>query len=405
MQKVDLAIPLPKTFQGRPVTNRAVHMQPSGQWGMFMDSPGEWTERLIDMHMSIVFCLTDSDSFAKQVGNTLLEAGLIPFFRFNPSNLPKPFTQMEATEELVDLCSQYNVPCIITWLNEPGNSREWQNGEVPPDWWEVWTANWRNAAKLITERGAICAIPDGPVFPQSPFPDLVDGLENEFADGWIAYNGHYYALNRPFDWPYDDAQKYGTPMTEQEYNESLDDFVDNPEWRDPPLDVLNAEREEHKNPNLTAIQDATCWMGWEQTEYWMMRDLGFLIPHFMGEGGVTPRARAGSGEDMELRYTLPTPNKVAERTLEMFQWNDLPNRPAKHNMFCLCPWLLACDFLGGSGWEDDAYFGGGAYWPYYGFEKPVVQKLKDNPPGNGDAVAHIESAQSYLTAALEALLG
>lgn len=380
-RQINLAIPIPETFQGRPVTNRGVHMQPNGQWGAFMDSADEWVQRLLDMHISWVVALTDSDSFVLQgAAKVLLDAGIIPIVRFNPSNLPRPYTQMAATEQLVALYSRYNVPCIIAWLNECGNSREWALHKVPPDWFDVWIDNWRNAARQIIERGAICAIPDGPVYPRSPFPQLVQGLEAQFEGGWVAYKGHYYGLNRPPDWPYDAAQRLGVPLSWDGYFASLDDFKDDPNWWDPPLDVLNEFRRSQANPTLTAVEDATCWMGWQQTEFWMERDLGFHIPHFMGEGGWTPKARAGSGENAEKRYTLPTPKKVAERTLLMYQWNDLPDVPARHHLFAFCPWIVAVDALGAIGWYDDCWFGG-AYYDKYGFAKPVVQALIDNPPG------------------------
>jgi len=168
-----------------------------------------------------------------------------------------------------------------------------------------------------------------------------------------------------------------------EYEAALDDFFGESEWMDPPLEVLNQERWDKKKPNLTAIQDATCWMGWEQTEFWMMRDLGFLIPHFQSEGGVTPKARAGTGENQELRYVYPTPKDVARKTLDIYRWNSLPDRPAHNTLFAICPWILASEHLGCTGWYTDCWLGG-AFYDKYGFEKPVYWTLKDNPPSQCD---------------------
>jgi len=381
MQQIQPAVEIPNTFRGRPVSNRGVHLQPVGLWGVFMDSADTWIERLLDMGVSWVIALTDSDSFKKSgAARELLDAGIIPIVRDNPSNLPRSFTNMDAVAELADLYAEFGAPLFYAYLNECGNDREWQGKVVPRDWWEIWTRRWREAAPLITERGAIICLPDGPTWDQSPFPDCSRGIEHLFEDGWVAYKYHGYALNRPLDWPYDKAQRFGVPMTEEEYCAALDDYYDEPYWQDPPLTVLNAERERLADPDLTALQDPTCWMGWQLVEFWMGRDLGFLIPMFMGEGGVTPKARAGSGPDNELRYTLPTPKVVAGRTLEMYNWNDSPDIPAPHHMFALCPWLVADRELGGpGGWEDDAWFGG-SWSDKYGYEKPVVQVLKDNPP-------------------------
>ena len=79
MERVELAIPIPEYFKGRRVTPRAVHFAPNGQYGAFMNDADTWIQRLLDMHMSFVFCLTDSDSFVKQgAAKVMLDAGLIP---------------------------------------------------------------------------------------------------------------------------------------------------------------------------------------------------------------------------------------------------------------------------------------------------------------------------------------
>ena len=371
---VQPAIPVPTTFKGRTVTPRGVHMQPSGQWGQFMAHADEWIARLHAMHVSYVVALADSDSFAAQgAADVLLGAGIIPIVRFNQSRLPTHFTHQAATEQLTSIYARHGAPLFVQYLNEPGNSREWVNNIVPPDWWDVWTSRWREGARQIIERGAMSVLPDGPCFPRSPFPDCSQGLEQYFESGWIAYGGHYYGLNRPVDYPYDDASRFGTPMTEVEYLASLDDFADDPAWHDPPLDVLNAERARLADPHKTALDDDTCWRGWEQVQAWMDRDLGYQIPHLMTEGGWTPKARAGSGPDAELRYTLPTPCKVAARTLAMEQ--------VEHPLLATCPWLIAAwPDLDGSGWYDDRWFGG-AYYDLYGWEKPVAAALAANPPG------------------------
>jgi len=385
-------IPIPVTFKGRPVTNRGVHMQPSGMWGMFMSNPDPWIERLLSMGMTWLMCLTDMDSFVLQGAAAVLLEHFIPIVRFNPSDLPSHFTGQVATEQLVALYAKHNAPCLIQYLNEPGNIREWKDKNRPLNWWEVWTSRWREGARQIAERGAYPVLPDGPCFPRSPFPDCSLGIENLFADRDVVYGGHYYALNRPLNYPYDNAQRFGIPMTEAEYLASLDDFANDPNWHDPPLAMLNAERAAKANPDLTALDDDTCWRGWELVEYWMTRDLGLSLPHFMCEGGITPRARAGSGADMELRYTLPTPNKVAERTLEMYQTNS--------PLLAICPWLLASQWLGATGWYDDEW-AGGAYSDLYGFEKPVITMLRNTQPNTLKAL--LAGAKADIAAASEIL--
>ena len=388
-------IPIPHTFKGRPVTNRGVHMAPTGQWGAFMADPDAWIERLLGMGMSWVMALTDSDSFAKQgAAEVLLSAGILPIVRFNISGLPEHFTHQDATAELVAIYDRHGAPCLVQYLNEPGDPREWKDGKVPADWWSVWTSRWREGARQIAERGAYPVLPDGPCYDRNPFPDCSLGIENLFADGLVAYGGHYYALNRPLDYPYDDAQRFGVQLSEAEYRAALDDFADDPNWnQDPTLATLNEARARLQDPDLTALDDDTCWRGWEKVEYWMETFFGFSLVHLMTEGGVTPRARAGSGPNNELRYVLPTPKAVARTTLEMYE--------TPSPLVAMCPWVLASDALGATGWYDDTWFGGNPWG--YGFEKPVVEALRQEPPVD-PVRALIEGARADIARA-RAVLG
>jgi hypothetical protein len=62
---------------------------------------------------------------------------------------------------------------------------------------------------------------------------------------------------------------------------------------------------------------------------------------------------------------------VAKRTLQMY---DAPSP-----FFAICPWLLADEDMGGSGWPFDAWHGW-AHSEKYGSKKPVITLLEAVPP-------------------------
>jgi hypothetical protein len=135
----------------------------------------------------------------------------------------------------------------------------------------------------------------------------------------------------------------------------------------------------------TAFDDDTCFRGYEKVVAWSQETFGFVVPMAMTEGGWVPRDRAGSGNQVDIRWPMTTPRKVAELTLQMFE-ADTP-------MFALTPWLLACADMGGSGWEYDAWVGW-AYGDKYGREKPVVEALRQTAQHKPTVVSLLREAQA-----------
>jgi hypothetical protein len=392
---------VPAEISGRKVTNRGVHLQPFGFHDYWMERADYWIGLMQSMHMSWCVALSDSDGFQLSgAAEALLDGGIIPIVRFS-YQFPNHFTEMEATEKLVGLYARYNAPCIIQFANEPFDSREWRNAEVPPRdvAWPIIADRWNEAANLITARGAIAGFPDGPSYDRNPFEQIGDESllwEQERA----VYLGHYYGKGRPLDYPEDDVSRYGTPLTIEEYHEALDDYADDPQWNevDTPLHMINAQRSTWADPDLTPLDDDICWRGFERVLHWSRQTLGRDVVMALTEGGWTPRDRAGSGNDVDLRWPHSTPRMVAKKTLEMMEWGS--------PLFAICPWLLADEDMGGSGWPFDAWVGW-AYSEKYGREKPVVQALQENPPGNGnnlkDAADEVRSALGWLDDALDIL--
>jgi len=363
---------VPESVSGRPVTNRGVHLQPSGQHTAWMKRADYWIKLLVDMNMSWVTVLSDSDAFLTSgAAKALLDAGIIPIVRF-AYTFPGPWTHADLTEKFVNLYAKYNAPCIIQFANEPFDSREWRNGEVP-DYetaWGIIAKRWEEAARAIVATGAYAGFPDGPCYSENPFMRIASTYDLWHVEKCV-YLGHFYAKGRPLHCPYDDVSSYGTPLTEAEYRAALDDFADDPNWHDVPLEVINRARREQADPHRTALDDDVCWRGWEKVDYYANEALDHSVPMAMTEGGWTPRDRAGSGPDCDLRWPLTTPKMVAKHTVGMFNTTS--------PLFAICPWLLASQDMGASGWPDDCWVGY-AYEDKYGREKPVVKALKKKEP-------------------------
>jgi hypothetical protein len=395
---------IPATVSGRRVTPRGVHLLPAGQHSAWMQEADYWIGLLVDMGMSWCVALSDSDAFyASGAAAALLEAGIIPIVRF-AYKFPAHFSEMAAVEQLVALYSQYNAPCIVQFANEPFDSREWKNGVVPANAWDIIRDRWNEAAGIIVQRGATAGFPDGPCYADNPFTIIGDPAYH-WTDGRAVYLCHNYGKGRPPDYPRDPVSRFGDQLSMEQYRAELDDFADDPAWNEGEevLNLMNAQRRAWANPYLTPLDDDTCWRGWEQTLAYSEQAFGFWIQMAMTEGGWVPRDRAGSGNNIDIRWPYTTPRMVASKTLEMYQ--------AESPLFAICPWLLASERMGGSGWPYDAW-DGWAYVDKYGEQKPVIQALIDNPPGGGDAVdlvtgalGSVESAGGDLAAAAGILEG
>jgi hypothetical protein len=367
---------LPEQVSGRPITNRGVHLQPFGHHGDWLDRASYWVDLLVSMGMSWVVLLTDGDSVRQSHHGlnplkVLLDAGVIPIIR-EANQFPRPFVEHDTVRWTVDLYGQYGLKPFWIIRNEPFDTREWVDKQVPHVAWHTVMTIWAEAAQFIASNGGIVGFPDGPSYPFNPLESVRDwNCKWLYDEGLGFYAGHHYGKNRPRDYPYDAITRHGAPLAEDTYDRLLDDYAGDPKWKEEPIDRLNRRRQELKSANLTPLQDDTCWRGWERIANWSLESFGYVLPMAMTEGGWTPRDRAGSGPDTDIRAPLTTPRMVAKRSIQMY---DTPSP-----FFALCPWLLADDDMGGGGWPFDAWHGW-AYSGKYGSKKPVIAALQQTPP-------------------------
>ncbi len=365
---------IPTELSGRPVTNRGVHLLPFGYHGGWMENRDYWLSLMQSMGISWAVVLSAGDAAllpqreagGASVCQLLLEAGIIPILRFQ-IQLPRHFTEMAHTRTFIQQCEPYGAPPIVQLWNEPGDGREWST-DMPQHWLEVFVDRWCAAAQFVCDEGGIAGFPDGPCYPVDPFP-LIESTWDLWEAQKCAYLGHFYGLNRPHDWPRDDVARFGTPLTQAEYDAALPKF---PEWKEWPIEAMNAARRDLANPDLSPLDDDTCWRGWERVASWMEIHFDRLMPLALTEGGWTPGAVAGGGPNTDIRYFKPDGEVVAANTLHTLNVADTP-------MFAQCPWLLGDRLMGASGaWEQDAWVGEWAQ-DIYGLEKPVVRALIENP--------------------------
>ncbi len=367
---------IPEKVSGRWVTNRGVHLQPFGFHGDWLNNAAYWVNLLVRMDMSWVVLITDGDAVRQTYHGlnplkVLLDAGIIPIIR-EQRMFPYPFAEQNTVLWTVDLYGQYGLKPFWIIRNEPFDDREWVNRTVPDNAWDIIMNVWAQGAQFIAANGGLVGFPDGPCYDFNPF-DSIKAYDCQwiFDAGLGYYTGHQYGKNRPRDYPYDAVTRYGAQLTEEAYRRQLDDFADDGNWYLEPRELLNQRRTELQSAGLTSIHDDTCWRGWEKIVHWSLASFDYVVPMAMTEGGWTPRDRAGTGPNTDIRMPMTTPRMVAKKTLQMY---DTPSP-----YFAICPWLLADQDMGGSGWPFDAWHGW-AYREQYGAKKPVIRLLERVEP-------------------------
>ena len=376
-----MKIAIPSHVSGRRVGVRGVHLQPSAYHTKWMEDHAYWIDLLVSMGMSWVVLINDGDSVLQP--NTdhcplkvLLDAGIIPIIREGGTLFPRSFEDHDTFLRTVELYDRYGLNPLWIIRNEPFDDREWANRKVPKDAWNIIMRVWSEAAQFIATNGGIVGFPDGPCYDFNPFESIKEyGLKWIFDQGLGFYAGHHYGKGRPLDYPTDPVSRLGIQLSMVDYETALDDYANDPDWNEGPgvLAMMNAQRAdpEWMAPGLTAIDDDTCWRGWEKIAHWSQQSFGYVVPMAMTEGGWVPRDRAGSGNNIDIRWPYTTPNEVAVKTLEMFE--------TPSPLFAICPWLLADEDMGGSGWPFDAWHGW-AHSERYGSKKPVIGVLQDHLP-------------------------
>jgi hypothetical protein len=319
----------------------------------------------------------------KNIIDMFLERDIVPVIRFfAPANAKFDARMEEAASQLVKKGVHY-----IFWQNEPEvGSTEWE--DRPKNWVEVVTRNYVAGAYKLMNLGAY---PGAWATTTFHFPDRDGNIVNPYkvymtqqerddifknGSGWIAI--HPYAKNHPVNYPYDEVNQTGKPLTADEYQAKLQE-VDEVYRQTQHLWVwddyqtsehhINLVRANGKNPGATIYTDDTCfWMYKGINGY--LADLGLLeyVPLLATEAGPVV------GERDDGRYARVTPREQ----IEMID-AELEDIHSVDNFFALGFWLAGVQRLNSvskDSFEDQSWWTDRHNAPFnLSGEMPIVRHL------------------------------
>lgn len=352
--------PRPKDDNGRGVHWSASVYHPKGPALDF------WISELQAMKIKWVKVLDDGGGSSLELCERLLAADIMPIVRLyrktpNPGHIGG--REIETIRRLVAAGVRY-----FETNNEPDLPAEWST-PMPPNWLEVVVDNFIYDADRVLDAGGYLALPAmGPGSKDNPIELIMrKGRADLFERGcWVAI--HNYTLNHPLDYPDDEVNQLGKPLTQEEY-ERFGAWA----WDNRPLEMINRLRAERKNPGATVYDDPNCFRGYLWTARMIEQALGFMVPIISTEGGPV----VGWGDDK--RYPKVIPSQQAEWQVQICRFFQ---EEAPDYYFTCCTWLLASRPLGdfNPAWDQMSWYTH-AWDQQFGLngQLPVVQALKDLP--------------------------
>lgn len=305
----------------------------------------------------------------------LVEQGIMPvmriYFRCNRA------LDLDSLRRLVDYYRPRGV-FYYELFNEPeipGEPGGWCNGEQPDP--ERLLDIWLPAARVIQQGGGFPSVPSlfppsvkDPKWQESFFVRFFRGIKRR-GETSVLYRSwgavHNYFLNHPVDYPYDEVNLTGRPLTPEEIAAAGLTPAE--------VQAINEARARSRQPRpedgyyvgSTIDEDPFGFLSFIAYRNLFYQIFGFEIPLISTEGGAT----VGSSEDP--RYPRVSERLMAERTVQAYEYM-LDQAPAYY--FAFTTWLLAEQALGraGSPWESWAW-----YHDREGNHLPVVEKLKAHP--------------------------
>ncbi len=356
-----------------------------------------WIPRLKAMNVTWVKLLHDG---GLALAEELLKHGIMPIVRlYRPA--PNPGCLHGALLDALRAFAQSGVRYLEV-NNEPNLVEEWAGGKVPPDARRLVAENWLRDAEEVYAVGGYPALPamslgaDGwDLVGELAALGHLDMLD---AGAWIAI--HNYTINHPLDYPDDDVNRRGRPLSASEYN-----AAGHWAWDGESIEQINARRAATANPVGAILDDHTCFREFEYYDALCRKHLGRSLPIISTEGGPV----VGNRDDR--RYPRVTPTAHSELATGIF---DFMQTRAPAYYFSCCAWLLA-NFELGSGaaaWEGQAWY---THWWDAAFglegELPAVKAVEamrslprlENSPQDSIILGRIAGAGAGLVITLRAL--
>ena len=402
--------PRPQADNGRGLHWSASLYHPTGSDLDF------WIDELRAMNIKWVKLLDDGGCSSLELCQRLREADIMPVVRMwrdrpNPGHLDG--RQVDAVRRLI----QHGVRYFET-NNEPDLPAEWQPGSMPDNWLEIVLDNFIWDANRIIDMGGLPALPAmGPGSKENPIGMVVGkGHGDLFENGaWVAI--HNYTLNHPLDYPDDDVNQQGRPLTPEEYEECArwaysgltyeeivalgvalkpDDYYkfSNWAWDWRSREMVNEVRARNANPGRTIFDDPNCFRAWEVAGKMIVDALGFHVPVISTEGGPV----MGWGDDNRYAKVNPQTQMAWQLEIARFMREEAPPW-----YIACCTWLIAANRMGNMNptWEQMAWYTN-AWDLQFGLqgELPMVQALKDRGAGKGVIEGTMRTAAGRAVAAL-----
>ena len=303
-----------------------------------------------------------------QFGMEVLRRGMIPIHRFyKPAN----HRWTDANDNAVAACVAAGIRYIEP-MNEPDLKVEWGDGNIPQDWLQRSFTTWIEQAQRIQAHGGIPLSPAlasgvfhdrgpdaGPPVIVNPFLWVRDAGINDFVCAIHNYTG-----NHPIDYPYDNVNQHGSPLTQAEYDKY------GPEaWDYRSIADINVQRMRDRNPGDTIYDDDSCFLAVVLFRE-LLDEAGFQhVPIMTTEGGPVHT------DLWDGRYPRIMPNLFIEMLEQELAWMSV-----EPWYYCLCPWLWANNAAGGTGgWADCQIYHPGHPWVDSDGFMPVVKWLINRP--------------------------
>ena len=387
--------PKPLSDYPRPPhdNGRGVHWS-AGIYHISGNALAHWINELKALQIKWVRLL-DSSGSSVALCKALVENDIMPIVRLYKER-PNPGAVAPGQEGVIKALLDVGVHYFET-NNEPDLVDEWKKGKRPKNWLEHVVDDFITDADVIQNLGGL------PGFPAMSTSCKANGIAQVVARGrkdifekgaWLAI--HNYTLNHPPEYPYDDVNQKGKPLTQQEYDELARWQYSHLSWKEvkaAKLEInrenydkfnrwawggrtrkqVNAVRAAHKNPGATLQDDSSTFLSWQFWGQQAHDALGFYIPIIGTEGGPV----TGWGDDD--RYAKVNPFTQADWQMQIVQFLQDEAPPW---FFTTCTWLLGSEPLGHANptWEQMSWYT--HVWDLqFGLngELPVVQRLKEMP--------------------------
>ncbi len=362
--------PRPKDDNGRGVHWSARLYHPRGPELDF------WIAELQAMKIKWVKVLDDSGGSSLELCQRLLAADIMPIVRLY-REAPNPGHIGGREEDTLSRLIAAGVRYFET-NNEPDLPAEWKGGYLPENWLDIVVDNFIYDADRIIAMGGLPALPAMSPGKKHDALALVvrKGRGDLFEKGaWIAI--HNYTLNHPLDYPYDDVNVHGKPLTQEEYDAALREEVvpESPSfaWDNQPIELINQWRAADKNPDASLEKDPSCFLAYILANEAAVSLLGFPVPVISTEAGPVVNWRD------DRRYPRVSPRLHRDWLVRIFQFMQEQAPPW---YFAVCPWLLASYRMGDFNptWEQMSWYTNW-YDRRFGLhgELPAVAALKALP--------------------------